>query len=49
MFTDPTFRKQLKQAQVGDNVGLLLADVNKEDIQRGEVLLGSGSEFGWRS
>ena len=36
-------------SDAGDNVGLLLADVNKEDIQRGEVLLGSGSEFGWRS
>lgn len=44
-----SFRKQLKQAQAGDNVGLILADVSKEDVQRGDVLTGPTSGFGWRS
>ncbi len=33
-----SFRKQLKQAQEGDNVGVLLRDIGKQDIQRGDVL-----------
>ena len=41
------FRKRLQQAQVGDNVGLLLRDIGKQDIQRGDVLVGSDSEFSW--
>ena len=32
------FRKQLDKAEAGDNVGLLLKDVAKEDVQRGQVL-----------
>ena len=44
-----SFRKQLKQAEAGNNVGILLADVNKEDVQRGDVLVGSHPELGWRS
>ncbi|MFP4521102.1 MAG: elongation factor Tu [Fibrobacterota bacterium] len=32
------FRKLLDQAEAGDNVGLLLRGVNKEDIERGMVL-----------
>ena len=43
------FHKQLQQAKVGDNVGLLLRDIGKQDIQRGDVLVGSDSEFGWNS
>jgi elongation factor Tu len=42
-------RKQLQHAQSGDNVGLLLRDIGKQDIQRGDVLLGSDSEFSWNS
>ena len=41
------FRKQLQQAQAGDNVGVLLRDVNKPDIQRGDVLTGSDTGFTW--
>ncbi|MBI3395897.1 MAG: elongation factor Tu [Spirochaetia bacterium] len=37
------FRKQLDFAQAGDNVGLLLRGVKKEDIQRGQVLAKPGS------
>ncbi len=37
------FRKQLDYAQAGDNVGLLLRGVKKEDIQRGQVLAKPGS------
>jgi elongation factor Tu len=32
------FRKLLDQGQAGDNVGVLLRGVNKEDIERGQVL-----------
>src|SRR5258708_17357032 len=32
------FRKLLDSGQAGDNVGLLLRGVNKEDIERGVVL-----------
>ena len=39
------FRKQLQQAKAGDNVGLLLRDIGKQDIKRGDVLLRSDSEF----
>jgi len=35
------FRKQVTQAQAGDNVGLLLRDVEKKDVKRGDVLLGA--------
>lgn len=42
------FRRILDQAQAGDNVGLLLRDVPKEDVQHGDVLLGSGSDFSWK-
>ena len=37
------FRKLLDQGQAGDNVGLLLRGVDKEDIERGMVLAKSGS------
>jgi elongation factor Tu len=42
------FRKQIQQARTGDNVGLLLRDIGKEDVQRGDVLVGSDSEFVWK-
>jgi len=32
------FRKLLKQGEAGDNVGILLRGVKREDIQRGQVL-----------
>jgi elongation factor Tu len=37
------FRKLLDQGQAGDNVGLLLRGVSKEEIQRGQVLAKVGS------
>lgn len=37
------FRKNLKEAQAGDNAGLLLRGVNREDIERGQVLAKPGS------
>jgi elongation factor Tu len=40
-----SFRKLLDQAQAGDNVGVLLRDVTKQDVQHGDVLLGSDIEF----
>ena len=37
------FRKQLDLAQAGDNIGALLRGVNRDEIQRGQVLAKPGS------
>ena len=37
------FKKQLKEGQAGDNVGLLLRGTKREDIERGQVLCKSGT------
>ncbi len=37
------FRKQLEEGQAGDNVGILLRGVEKDDIERGMVLCKPGS------
>ena len=37
------FRKQLDHAEAGDNAGLLLRGIQKEDIERGQVLAKPGS------
>ncbi len=37
------FNKQLDQGQAGDNAGILLRGVKKEDLTRGQVLAKSGS------
>jgi elongation factor Tu len=37
------FRKLLDEAQAGDNIGVLLRGVDKEEIQRGMVLAKPGS------
>ncbi|KKP22985.1 MAG: Elongation factor Tu [candidate division TM6 bacterium GW2011_GWF2_28_16] len=37
------FNKELKDAQPGDNVGILLRGVKKEDIERGQVIAKVGS------
>ena len=37
------FRKQLEYAESGDNIGALLRGVNREEIQRGQVLAKPGS------
>jgi elongation factor Tu len=44
-----SFRKQLTQAQVGDNIGVVLRDISKQDVQHGDVLTGADSEFSWSS
>lgn len=37
------FRKSLDEGQAGDNVGILLRGVKKEDVERGQVLAKPGS------
>ncbi|GAB5542644.1 MAG: hypothetical protein SangKO_024040 [Sandaracinaceae bacterium] len=37
------FRKLLDQGEAGDNVGCLLRGIDKEDVQRGQVLAAPGS------
>jgi elongation factor Tu len=37
------FRKLLDEARAGDNVGVLLRGVKKDDVQRGQVLAKPGS------
>jgi elongation factor Tu len=37
------FRKQLDQGQAGDNVGILLRGVERDDIERGQVIAKAGS------
>lgn len=42
------FRKVTSQANAGDNVGLLLKDIGKEDVQSGDILTGSEFDFSWK-
>ena len=37
------FRKLLDEGQAGDNIGALLRGVDKEEVQRGQVLAAPGS------
>jgi len=37
------FRKQLDEGQAGDNVGILLRGIEKDDIERGQVLAKKGT------
>ncbi|KKR78052.1 MAG: Elongation factor Tu [Candidatus Curtissbacteria bacterium GW2011_GWA1_40_9] len=37
------FRKELDQGQAGDNIGVLLRGVEKDDVERGQVLAKAGS------
>jgi elongation factor Tu len=37
------FRKLLDEAEAGDNVGMLLRGIDKEDIERGQVVAAPGS------
>ena len=41
------FRQVLEQASQGDNVGLLLKDVSRQDVQRGDEIVAPGSDFTW--
>lgn len=38
-----TFKKELKFAEAGDNVGLLIRNVLKKDVKRGMILAAPGS------
>jgi elongation factor Tu len=43
------FRKRLAKAGAGDNVGILLRDVTKADVRRGDLLTGTDIEdFSWK-
>ena len=42
------FCKTMNQAGTGDNVGLLLKDVDRADVQQGDVLIPPGSDFTWK-
>ncbi len=42
------FRKTMDQASAGDNVGLLLKNTDRSDVQKGDVLLSPGSDFTWK-
>ncbi|MFC1625194.1 elongation factor Tu [Patescibacteria group bacterium] len=37
------FRKSMKEAQAGDNVGILLRGIERTDVERGQVLAAPGS------
>jgi elongation factor Tu len=40
------FRRSIEQASVGEHVGVFLRDVAKDDVQRGDVLEGTGLSSG---
>jgi elongation factor Tu len=43
------FRKTTREATAGDNVGVLLKDVAKNDLQRGDILdADQGMDFSWK-
>ena len=41
-------RKVTTQAQTGDDVGILMKDIGKEDVQPGDILTGSEFDFTWK-
>ncbi len=41
------FRKILEQANQGDNVGILLKDISRQDVQAGDEIVSAGSDFTW--
>jgi elongation factor Tu len=42
------FRKALDRANPGDNVGLLLKDLTKQDVQQGDEILSPDTDFTWK-
>ncbi len=42
------FRKIMEQANQGDNVGVLLKDVSRQDVQAGDEIVSPGSDFTWK-
>jgi elongation factor Tu len=41
------FRKRSDQANAGDTVGLLLRDIGKDEVRRGDLLTAAGPDFSW--
>jgi elongation factor Tu len=41
------FRRSIEQANVGDMVGVVLRDVAKEAVRRGDTLMGTDADPGW--
>ncbi len=39
------FRKTMQQANAGDHIGVLLRDIDRREIQHGDILTGSGFDF----
>ena len=37
------FRKEMEYAEAGDNAGILIRGIKKEDVQRGQVLIKPGT------
>jgi elongation factor Tu len=37
------FNKEMKEAEAGDNIGLLLRGINKDDVIRGQVVAAPGT------
>ena len=44
-----SFRKVVNQANVGDAVGILLKDIARQDVQRGDEILSPGADFSWNA
>ncbi|WP_157042644.1 EF-Tu/IF-2/RF-3 family GTPase [Roseiflexus castenholzii] len=43
-----SFGKQMNQARMGDNIGVLLRDISKQDVQHGDIMVAADSKFTWR-
>ena len=41
------FRRSIDQASAGEHVGVFLRDVAKDDVQRGDVLMGTSAGSSW--
>ena len=41
-------RKVTTNAKTGDDVGILLKDINDEDVRPGDILAGSELDFTWK-
>ena len=39
------FRRPIDRVGVGDNVGVFLRNIGKDEVQRGDVLMGTQSDF----
>jgi elongation factor Tu len=42
------FKKILDQANAGENVGLLLKDLTRQDVQKGDEIIAPGEDFTWK-